>query len=55
MNTTNALSDLVAALRQMRERARQQRELTGLNDYALRDLGLSRAQVIAELDTPLWR
>ena len=55
MNTTNIIVDLFAALRQMHERARQRRELAGLNDYALQDIGLSRAQVIAELDTPFWR
>jgi len=39
----------------MRDNARQRRELAELSEYTLRDIGLSRAQVVAELAKPLWR
>ena len=37
------------------ERARQRRQLTSLNDRMLRDLGLTRADVMAESSKPFWR
>jgi uncharacterized protein YjiS (DUF1127 family) len=37
------------------ERARQRRQLTSLNDRMLRDLGLTRADVMAETSKPFWR
>lgn len=46
---------LLAALKEMSERARQRRELAELSEYALRDIGVSRAQVTAELSKPAWR
>jgi uncharacterized protein YjiS (DUF1127 family) len=36
------------------ERARQRRELALLNDYMLRDIGLSRADVLAEATKRFW-
>jgi uncharacterized protein YjiS (DUF1127 family) len=36
------------------ERARQRRQLASLDDYLLRDLGLSRSQVHSELRKPFW-
>lgn len=38
-----------------RERARQRRQLRSLNDHMLRDLGLTRADVMAESSKPFWR
>ena len=38
-----------------RERARQRRQLRTLNDRMLRDIGLTRADVIAESSKPFWR
>jgi uncharacterized protein YjiS (DUF1127 family) len=38
-----------------RERARQRRHLGSLNDYMLRDIGLTRADVLAEGSKPFWR
>ena len=37
------------------ERARQRRQLLSLNDHMLRDLGLTRADVLAEASKPFWR
>jgi uncharacterized protein YjiS (DUF1127 family) len=37
------------------ERARQRRRLLTLNDYMLRDIGLTRADVLAESSKPFWR
>jgi uncharacterized protein YjiS (DUF1127 family) len=35
-------------------RARQRRDLAALDDHALRDIGLSRADVRRELAKPFW-
>jgi uncharacterized protein YjiS (DUF1127 family) len=37
------------------ERARQRRQLRTLNDHMLRDIGLTRADVMAESAKPFWR
>jgi uncharacterized protein YjiS (DUF1127 family) len=37
------------------ERARQRRQLGELNDYMLRDIGLTRADVDRETRKPFWR
>ena len=34
---------------------RQRKHLAGLDDAALKDIGLSRADVAAELRKPVWR
>ena len=36
------------------ERARQRRHLQFLSDHMLRDIGLIRADVLAEADKPFW-
>ena len=36
------------------ERARQRRDLLGLNDRELHDIGLSRADAVGEGDKPFW-
>jgi uncharacterized protein YjiS (DUF1127 family) len=36
------------------ERARSRRQLAGLDDYLLRDLGLSRSQIDREIRKPFW-
>jgi uncharacterized protein YjiS (DUF1127 family) len=38
-----------------RERARQRRQLRSLNDRMLRDIGITRADVLAESSKPFWR
>jgi uncharacterized protein YjiS (DUF1127 family) len=37
------------------ERARQRRQLGELNDYMLKDIGLSRADVVGETAKSFWR
>jgi uncharacterized protein YjiS (DUF1127 family) len=37
------------------DRARQRRRLAELSDHMLRDIGLTRADVWAEVDKPFWR
>ena len=37
------------------ERVRQRRHLRSLDDYMLRDIGLSRADVEGEAGKPFWR
>ncbi len=37
------------------DRSQQRRRLAELNDHMLRDLGLSRADVMAEATKPFWR
>ena len=46
---------VVATLRQWRQRARARRELAGLDDYLLHDIGLSRSQAQYESGKPFWR
>lgn len=46
------LLDLVAC---WMERRRQRRDLSGLADYMLRDIGLSRADVGGEVTRPFWK
>jgi uncharacterized protein YjiS (DUF1127 family) len=37
------------------ERARQRRELMQFDDHLLRDIGITRAEAIAEAAKPFWR
>jgi uncharacterized protein YjiS (DUF1127 family) len=37
------------------ERARQRHQLQRLSDHMLRDIGLSRADILAESTKPFWR
>jgi uncharacterized protein YjiS (DUF1127 family) len=37
------------------ERSRQRRQLGELNDYMLRDIGITRAEAWFEADKPFWR
>ncbi|MCP5419061.1 MAG: DUF1127 domain-containing protein [Gammaproteobacteria bacterium] len=37
------------------ERSRQRRALQGLDDYLLKDIGISRADVYREATKPFWR
>jgi uncharacterized protein YjiS (DUF1127 family) len=36
------------------ERARERRHLQSLSDHMLRDMGLTRADVLAEANKPFW-
>jgi uncharacterized protein YjiS (DUF1127 family) len=51
-------SGIVAVLRTLvgwAERARQRRALLSLDDWMLKDIGLSRADVLHEYAKPVWR
>lgn len=41
-------------LRRWRQLARERAQLAQLNDAALKDLGLSRADVLQEAERPFW-
>jgi uncharacterized protein YjiS (DUF1127 family) len=49
------LLDAADRLLTWHERARQRRHLRTLNDHMLRDIGLTRADVLAETSKPFWR
>ena len=49
------LRSLAAALASRFARARQRRTLAGLNDFMLRDLGITREEALGEADKPFWR
>ena len=53
--TTNVINDLLAALKDMRERETQRRELAGMGEHELKDIGLTRADALVELAKPFWR
>ncbi len=46
---------LIEVLLQWQDRAIQRRHLGQLNERMLRDIGLDRADVSREIDTPFWR
>jgi len=48
-------TSLFAVLVSWQERAGQRQELGALSDSALKDIGLSRADIELELDKPFWR
>jgi uncharacterized protein YjiS (DUF1127 family) len=45
----------LAMLRQWRQRARSRSELAGLDDYLLRDIGVSRSQAQFESGKRFWQ
>jgi uncharacterized protein YjiS (DUF1127 family) len=52
---TSAVPRAARLLLIWRERARQRRHLQLLSDHMLRDIGLTRADVLAEASKPFWR
>ena len=46
---------IVTALLVLPEPARLRRQLLALSDYALRDIGRDRAEVMSSDDQPFWR
>lgn len=38
-----------------KERSRQRDELAGLDDFVLKDIGISRSDVLHETRKPFWR
>jgi uncharacterized protein YjiS (DUF1127 family) len=51
----NAVAVTIARLFGWVERARQRRALLSLDDWMLKDIGLTRADVRREYDKPFWR
>jgi uncharacterized protein YjiS (DUF1127 family) len=49
------IDGVVATLRRWRQRARARRELAGLDDYLLHDIGLSRSQAQYESGKRFWQ
>jgi uncharacterized protein YjiS (DUF1127 family) len=49
------LATLAAWVRESAERSRQRRALARLNDFDLRDIGLTRRDVEVETGKPFWR
>ena len=49
------LVNAVEVLMRCHERSRQRRALETLDDGMLRDLGLSRSDIMREADKPFWR
>jgi uncharacterized protein YjiS (DUF1127 family) len=46
---------LIERILTWQERARQRRALESLDDRMLKDIGLSRADVMRECDKPFWQ
>lgn len=51
----SALTSLVLQLLEWQRRARERDCLASLSDAALRDVGLSRADIFDEIHKPFWR
>lgn len=46
---------LIDTLLDWQERAHQRHHLSGLDDRLIRDMGLSRAEIDAEIHKPFWK
>ncbi len=46
---------LLARVRVWMQRSRQRRTLAELDDFRLKDIGLTRAEALAEARKPFWR
>jgi uncharacterized protein YjiS (DUF1127 family) len=46
---------LIDTLLDWQERAHQRHHLSGLDDRLIRDMGLSRAEIDAEVHKPFWK
>jgi uncharacterized protein YjiS (DUF1127 family) len=45
----------VAVLREWRQRSRERAQLATLDERMLRDIGISRGDVLREINKPFWR
>ena len=45
----------VAVLREWRQRSRERAQLAMLDERMLRDIGISRGDVLREINKPFWR
>jgi uncharacterized protein YjiS (DUF1127 family) len=50
-----AFGRAVAVLREWRQRSRERAQLASLDDRMLRDIGVSRGDVLQEINKPFWR
>ena len=46
---------ILQRLRELQQRQRSRRELATLDRYALKDIGVSRADALLEASKPFWR
>lgn len=51
----SAIAHALAALRRWRRRIEERAELARLDERTLRDIGVTRAEVIAVIDKPFWK
>ena len=49
-----AIGHIVRTLTAWHDRARERRELLLLSDHALKDIGISRADVVSSMPRPVW-
>jgi uncharacterized protein YjiS (DUF1127 family) len=49
------LAQIAETLHVWRERVRSRREVTQLSDRDLRDVGISRSDIVKEAEKPFWR
>jgi uncharacterized protein YjiS (DUF1127 family) len=54
-HSREALQHVVAVLREWRRRSRDRAALAGFDDRMLRDIGVTRADVLVEINKPFWR
>ena len=54
-SASNLMTGLVRTILGWQERASQRHHLAGLDDHALKDVGLSRADIEREAGKPFWR
>jgi len=46
---------VVAVMREWYRRSRERTQLASLDDRMLRDIGVTRGEVLAEINKPFWR
>lgn len=50
-----SIGTMIDVLMDWTDRMRERRQLDGLGDHLLKDLGVSRAEVEREVNKPFWR
>ncbi|MDD0975441.1 DUF1127 domain-containing protein [Pseudomonas fontis] len=54
LSVHHVLADLVNTFARWRQLRLQRRELASMSDAALKDIGLSRADILMEIERPFW-
>ncbi|HVC50779.1 MAG TPA: DUF1127 domain-containing protein [Stellaceae bacterium] len=49
------MAHALATLRRWRRRAEERAHLARLDDHALRDIGVTRAEALVLIDKPFWK